>query len=213
MKDEITLTTDFVIKKILIDEKSCKGTPHVVLMGHSKGKRPVPSQPSDHKRKKKDVKCFYCNKIGHFKSECKKMKADLASNGNSNNKKGFESREKNAKLASAQREMLIKLFMVHKGNSNLAESWIIDLGVTSTMISRREWIYDYIPFKLAVPISLEDDRVINTVGSGLVRISMDSDRRLMVYELRDVYYVPNMRTNNLLSVTYMSEKNYSIIFG
>jgi len=35
----------------------------------------------------------------------------------------------------------------------------------------------------------------------------------MVYKLWDVYYVPNMGTNNLLSVTYMSERNYSIFFG
>ena len=213
MKDKTTLTTDFIIKQILMDEKSREGTPHVALMGHGKGKRPAPSQSSDHEGKKKDVKCFYCKKIGHFKSECKKMKADLASNGNSNNKKGSESREENAKLASAQKETLIKLFMAHEGNPNLAESWIIDSGATSTMTSRREWIYDYIPFKSAVPIGLGDDRVINAVGSGSVRISMDGDGKPTVYKLRDVYYVPNMGTNNLLSVTYMSERNYSTIFG
>ena len=31
MEDETTLTTDFVIKQILMDKKSRKGTPHVVL--------------------------------------------------------------------------------------------------------------------------------------------------------------------------------------
>jgi len=41
MKDKTTLTTDFVIKQILMDEKSREGTPHVILMGHGKGKRPV----------------------------------------------------------------------------------------------------------------------------------------------------------------------------
>jgi len=109
--------------------------------------------------------------------------------------------------------MLIKLFMAYKRNPNLAESWIIDSRATSTMTSRREWIHDYIPFKSAVPISLGDDRVIDAVGSGSVRISMDGNGRPTVYELQDVYYVPNMETNNLLSVTYMSERNYSTIFG
>ena len=141
------------------------------------------------------------------------MKADLVSNGNSNNKKEFESQEEDAKLASAQKEMLIKLFIAHKGNPNLAESWIIDSGATSTMMSRREWIYDYILFKSAVSIGLGDDRVINAVGSGSAKISMDDDGKPTVYELRDVYYVPNMGTNNLLSVTYMSERNYSTVFG
>ena len=216
MKDETTLTTDFVIKQILIDEKSREEASHVTLMGHSKGKRPIyqaSSQSNDHEGKKRDVKCFYCKRMDHIKSECRKMKADLVSNSNSNNKKGPESREENAKLASAQKETLIKLFMAHERNPNLAESWIIDSGATSTMISRREWIHDYISFKLAVSIGLGDNRVIDAVGSGSVRISMDGDGRPTVYKLRDVYYVPNMGTNNLLSVTYMSERNYSIFFG
>ena len=109
--------------------------------------------------------------------------------------------------------MLIKLFMACEGNPNLAESWIIDSGATSTMTSRREWIHDYIPFKSAIPIGLGDNRVIDAVGSGSVRISIEVDGKPTVYELRDVYYVPNMGTNNLLSVTYISERNYSTIFG
>ena len=109
--------------------------------------------------------------------------------------------------------MLIKLFMAYKRNPNLAESWIIDSRATSTMTSRREWIHDYIPFKSAVSISLGDDRVIDAVGSGSVRISIEVNGKPTVYELCDVYYVPNMGTNNLLSVTYISERNYSTIFG
>jgi len=76
MKDETTLTTDFVIKQILMDEKSREGASHVALMGHNKGKRPIyqaSSQSNDHEGKKRDVKCFYCKRIGHIKSECRKM--------------------------------------------------------------------------------------------------------------------------------------------
>jgi len=42
---------------------------------------------------------------------------------------------------------------------------------------------------------------------------MEVDGKSTVYELHDVYYVPNMGMNNLLSVTYMSERNYSLFFG
>jgi len=41
MKDKTTLTTNFVIKQILMNKKSHKGTPHVALMGYGKGKRPA----------------------------------------------------------------------------------------------------------------------------------------------------------------------------
>ena len=94
------------------------------------------------------------------------MKADLTANGNSNHKKGPESREENAKLASAQKETLIKLFMAHEERQELAESWIIDSEATSTITSRREWFCDYIPFKSALPIGLGDGRVIDATGSG-----------------------------------------------
>ena len=66
---------------------------------------------------------------------------------------------------------------------------------------------------LLTPIGLGDDRVINAVGSGSVRISMKVNGKSIVYELCDVYYIPNMEMNNLLSVTYMSKRNYSIFFG
>jgi len=42
---------------------------------------------------------------------------------------------------------------------------------------------------------------------------MEVDGKSTVYELYDVYYVSNMGMNNLLSVTYMSERNYSLFFG
>ena len=77
--------------------------------------------------------------------------------------------------------------MAHEGRQGLAESWIIDSGATSTITSRREWFCDYIPFKSAVPIGLGDDRVIDAVGSGSVRISMEVNKKSTVYELCDCH--------------------------
>jgi len=94
MKDETTLTTDFIIKQILIDKKSREESSHVVLISHGKGKRPIyqtQGQSSNLEGKKKDLKYFYCKKMGHIKSECRKMKIDLAVNGSSNHKKRPES--------------------------------------------------------------------------------------------------------------------------
>jgi len=118
MKDKTTLTTDFIIKQILMDKKSQEENLHVVLIGHGKGKRPAyqaSDQSSDFEGKGKDLKCFYYRKIGHIKLECRKIKADLTYNGNSNQKKEPESREENAKLASTQKKTLIKLVRNLKG--------------------------------------------------------------------------------------------------
>jgi len=34
-----------------------------------------------------------------------------------------------------------------------------------------------------------------------------------LFELWDIYYVPDIETNNLLSVTYIVQKEYTVNFG
>jgi len=80
------------------------------------------------------------------------------------------------------------------------------------MTSRKEWFINYSLFKTSIPIGLGNDSIIKAVGSGLVGISMTVDGKLRLFELWDVYYVPDMRTNNLLSVTYMVQKGYTVNF-
>ena len=41
IQDENTLTMDFIIKQILLEENACGSTPHVVLVGDRKGKKPI----------------------------------------------------------------------------------------------------------------------------------------------------------------------------
>jgi len=103
--------------------------------------------------------------------------------------------------------------MAWRSTSDLARRWIIDSGATSPMTSRKEWFINYSPFKTSISIGLGDDSIIKAVGSGSVRISMTVDGKSRLFELRDVYYVPDMGTNNLLSVTYMVQKGYTVNFG
>jgi len=42
-------------------------------------------------------------------------------------------------------------------------------------------------------------------------MTVDGTSRL--FELQDVYYIPNIGTNNLLLVTYMVQKEYIVNFG
>ena len=124
IKNESTLTTDFVVRQILMDEKVCEGPPHVALMSHGKGKKPVYQSTNyscDHEGKKREVKCFYYNRVGHIRLECKKMKADLGSHNSSSYKKRHESQEESVKLASTTQETLIKLFMACEGSLDLSE--------------------------------------------------------------------------------------------
>jgi len=81
------------------------------------------------------------------------------------------------------------------------------------MTSRKEWFINYSPFRTPISISLDNNSIIKTVRSGSVRISITVDGTSRLFKLQGVYYVPDMGTNNLLSVTYIVQKGYTVNFG
>jgi len=112
MRDENTLIMDFVIRQILMDEKSREATPHITLIENHKGKKLAHQslhQKNDDDAKKKKFKCHYCKRRGHFKSEYRKLKANLALNNKLKSKKG--PKDKNTKLVARTQETVINLFM------------------------------------------------------------------------------------------------------
>ena len=216
MQDENTLTMDFVIKQILLEENAHGSTPHVALVGDGKGKKPIyqfQGFSNDGNVKKKNMKCHYCKRKGHIKSECRKLKANLALGNVSDNKKGQGSRDQNAKVALNTQETLINLFMAHQGKLDLADKWIIDSGTTSPMTARKDQITNYTPFDIPISIGLGDDSIIKAIRSGSIRIIIDVGRKSKTYELCNIYYVLDMGANNLLFVTYMVKKGYIVDFG
>jgi len=141
------------------------------------------------------------------------LKADQAAGTVSENKRVEGSKIQTAKIAVTTEESVIHLFMAREATSDLTSKWIIDSGATSPMTSRKEWFINYSPFRTPISIGLGNDNIIKAVGLGSVRISMTVDGTLRLFELQDVYYVPDMGTNNLLSVTYMVRKGYTVNFG
>ena len=216
MKDEDTLTMDFVIKQILLKENACEDASHITLMEEGKGKKPVKqSQDSsvDSDAKKKNIKCHYCKRKGYFKSEYKKLKANQAARTVPQTRRVEELKTQTAKVTATSEEDVVCLFIAWESISDLARRWIINLGATSPITSRKEWFINYSPFRTSIPIGLGDDSIIKAVGSESVRISMIVDGKSRLFELQDVYYVPDMGTNNLLSVTYIVWEEYTVNFG
>jgi len=78
------------------------------------------------------------------------------------------------------------------------------------MTFRKEWFINYSLFRIPISIGLGDNSIIKAVRSGSVRISITVDGTSRLFELQDVYYIG---TNNLLSVTYMVQKGYTVNFG
>ena len=162
-----------------------------------KGKKPA-NQSYDNDTKKKNLAYHYCKKKGYFKTNCWKFKADHGTNDSTDAKKAKESKDKMAKLAADNKETVINLFMAWEETSDLAENWIIDSGATSPMTARKDWIINYTPFERLILVSLGNDRTIKAIGSGSVRILMNVNGSSNIYKFWNVYYVPEMESNNLL---------------
>ena len=217
MKNKDTLTMDFIIKQILLEENAYGDASYVALMGEGKEKKPVkqlqdPSANND--AKKKNMKCYYCKRKGHFKSECKKLKANQTAGTVSKNRRVEGSKTQTAKVAAtSEEEAVVCLFIAQGSTSDLASRWIINSRAILPMTSRKKWFINCSPFETLIPIGLGDDSIIKAIGSGLVKILMTVDGTSRLFELWDVYYVLDMRTNNLLLVTYMVQKGYTVNFG
>ena len=67
---------------------------------------------------------------------------------------------------------------------------------------------NYSFFETPIPIDLDNNSIIKAVESGSIKISMTVNGISRLFELQDVVYILNMRTNNLLSVTYIVWKGY-----
>jgi len=79
MQDKSRLTTNFIIKQVLLEEKNhIRPLSQIALFGNTKWKKPGGQtlvSSDDSMAWKKNLKCHYCKKKGHIKSECWKLKA------------------------------------------------------------------------------------------------------------------------------------------
>jgi len=142
MTEDSKLTTDFVIHQALMEERTCGDTQsHVALMGNIKGKKPsnYTKEPlGDSTAWKKNLKCHYCKKKGHIKSECRKLKSDQPG-GNPDKSKPTTSGDHTAKVATTTlEESVVNLFMAWERTSEMTDDWIVDLGAMAPMTARKE---------------------------------------------------------------------------
>jgi len=111
MKKKSKLTTEFVIKQILMEENSHSNASHITLMGDGKGKKPSQGPSTDSDAKKKNMKCHYCKKKGHVKLEYRKLKAYQAARTVPENKRVEGSKTQTTKVATTTKESIIYFFI------------------------------------------------------------------------------------------------------
>ena len=92
-------------------------------------------------------------------------------------------------------------------------AWCIDPGASQHMINKREFIENYREFRKPELVQLGDDREVKAFGKGNILIKLlNSGGICKSVEMKDVLYVPAL-TKNLLSVSELTRKGYTISFG
>lgn len=156
-------------------------------------------------RNKKQVKCFACNKKGHFAWECENKK-DKNPHSKDNQNCAFVSTNESDLLNPG-----ISVTVLDKiKNLSLSEVWLTDSGASRHITSRREWFTEFKPTSGEF-IRLGDDGECEISGSGKILIKKLVGNEWFQSSIEDVLYVPKLR-KNLFSVGVCTTKKYEVLF-
>jgi hypothetical protein len=163
-------------------------------VGPSNNRREV-----SNKRDMSKVKCFACNKMGHYVGQCPNRKKK---------KQGgtTTSTEEDEFASQFEREMslLVSLSTVETPSS----VWYIDSGASSHMSGVREHFTDLTESGIKLEIVLGNNTIVRAAGRGTVSFQREL-RPPMVF--RDVLYVPGLK-KNLISVSTIQDRGFEVSF-
>ncbi|GAU36409.1 hypothetical protein TSUD_38770 [Trifolium subterraneum] len=155
---------------------------------------------------KKNVKCYNCDKVGHFADECwfakdhkwkgkKKHDSDACAAQEESSSDGDENEVK---------LMMATLSEVSDDQSH-TDYWFLDTGCSNHMTSHKEWLIDINPSKKS-KIRFADDRTLQVEGMGKMVITRDDGKNVI---MEDVLYVPGIKSN-LLSIGQLIQKGFEV---
>ena len=148
-------------------------------------------QPNKKKMKKprdvSKVKCYFCNKKGHYKTDCAEYKSYRLSRGN--------------------KELLVLEANLVEDSSNL---WVIDSGATNHVCFSKQGFKETksLPSR-SLSLRTGEGNEVLAESVGEVHLYFD-DFRFIV--LKDCFYIPNFK-RNLIFVACLINDGYSVSFN
>lgn len=142
--------------------------------------------------KKRHVKCFKCNKLGHYKRECPLNRNDDNGDDERNGTSGF---------------------MVSGGNAMSAvcqEQWLGDSAAFAHITANRHW---FSSFETTAPESVVvgGDEVLYSEGKGTIEVEVYNGKSWSKNRLLDVRYVPDFGRANLFSIGAITERGFHVM--
>ncbi|UYV84554.1 hypothetical protein LAZ67_X002600, partial [Cordylochernes scorpioides] len=162
--------------------------------------RQARTKPKDTQRSfqdaKKNTKCHYCHKIGHWSRECRKRLA---------NEKNKSKNLHDSKGSSSDYGLILCDNQVEPN-----DIWYADSGASCSMTFRREWFKTYTPFTSDHPIYLGDNSTLLAEGMGDIEIQAYVDGGWYNTYIRNVFYSPQLK-KNLYSLSTSTRRGFNVI--
>lgn len=179
------LTADSVKMKLLQDVKFETASSNNALVTRSGNISHTRKKISKQDKKGKS-RCFNCDGIGHFASECPSK----------GNKKSSSDSKGNSMFAAFRAEAVM-------------DDWYIDSGATDHMTAHRNNFDEIFDFK--GEIKAANNTVMNAVGKGNISMQMSTPSGSGSVVVNDVLHVPSLGVN-LLSIKKIVDHENSVIF-
>jgi Reverse transcriptase (RNA-dependent DNA polymerase)/gag-polypeptide of LTR copia-type/Integrase core domain/GAG-pre-integrase domain/Domain of unknown function (DUF4219)/Zinc knuckle len=187
----------------------------------SQGGRTTDSYDQDSSEEyKKSVRCYNCNKLGHYQAECKESGKKVVRcyhcNKLGHTKAQCYTRKREEEQASfaqegeevQEEENEDVLFMASTGHEvDPTSIWFLDSGCSNHMSGHRD---QFVTLDEAFKrqVKLGDSKAIHVEGKGIVSVMTASGMR----HLRNVYFIPKL-SQNLLSIGQLTENGYAVAFN
>ena len=159
---------------------------------------------------KKQLKCHFCKKPGHFRRDCRKYAAQLQTNEKPGKTKHVASNAATKESSSSDDEVML---VSHAFSAMSRGKWIVDSGATCHMCNDKEQFGKLNRLRRPQEVSLGDGHVLEATGTGTVTLEMllpdGSSQRC---KLKDVLFVPKL-SYSLLSVSKASEAGKATKFS
>lgn len=158
---------------------------------------------------KSKITCFYCQKDGHMKKDCRKLKAWRKKQPESDDNAGPNEEKANVAKESTQTDNKELLFSL---SSFGRDAWIIDSGATSHITGNKRFFVS-INDAYRGEVDLADGTKVSIIGRGTCAIQcVDGSGNVTTAIVTDVLYAPKV-SGNLLSVSKLAHKGFTLKFG
>lgn len=181
------ITADGIKAKLLQDVRNVGAASDGVALFGKKSSKYGSSKSVQNK-----IRCFNCDKIGHYMKQCR------------------EKKKKNDKTEQCKTvESLICTSFLAKENK--ADFWFIDSGASSHMTVNKFFLQNEKKSNCSEVVVADNSRMqIECAGDVNLRLSKNSGASEVT--LKDVQYIPGLCTN-LLSVSAMTKQGKSVVFN